>query len=49
MTYTLADPGGGGAPGAPPPNGRGQVYDFFMPKTLIFLNFSFARFAREYF
>ena len=25
MPYPLADPGGGGAPGAPPPNGRGPM------------------------
>ena len=47
-TQPLADPGGG-APGAPPPpNGRGPMI-FFMPKTLIFLNFFFARFARDSF
>ena len=45
---SLADPGGGGAPGARPPLTAADLW-FFIPKTLIFLIFFIARFARDSF
>ena len=51
LALSLADPGGGAHPvRAPPPsnpNGRGPM--ILMPKTLLFLIFFVARFARDSF
>ena len=39
LTISLADPRGGGAPGARPPNGRGPMI-FLCPKRYFFAIFS---------
>ena len=49
QNYALVNTSGSGGGGRTrrPPNGRGLMT--FMPKTLIYLIFFFARFARDWF